>query len=349
MILRRYPVTAFFLLLGLSGLGFHLFMHKATAWVNEIWFDHVECRMVQDRTSLKPAPGGRLFGMYRPELPWDYARYYTVADSLQVQPRIVSWYQPWGESKNGEFKTEAVENALEKGLTPMITWEPWTNDFKGHEKDSSGNLAGVIAGDFDPYIRRWARSVARVHRPIFLRPLHEMGNPWYSWTMPHGNSPEMIAESWRHIVRIFREEGAKNAAFVWTPHIAADTMAWPGNDWVDWVGLDIFNYGTLAERGQWMDFAGLAGPMIAAVERFGKPIMLAEVGSSESGGNRRDWWIQAFEQIQQFPQVRALVIFDNPACNNTTGIPIDWGFTQTPELLPALAPLARKAGFPAPQ
>lgn len=344
--IRRFPVLFFVLFLAASGLAYELFMHRATALVNELWFDHVECRLVEDRATLKPLPGVRLFGLYRPELPWDFVRYYTLSDSLQVRPQIVSWYQSWGEGKEHEFKSDAVEKALDKGLTPMVTWEPWLSSFKGHEKDSSGNLAGVISGDFDPYIRRWARAVARVHKPIFLRPMHEMGNPWYSWTMPHGNTPEMIAESWRHIVRIFREEGAKNAAFVWTPHIAADTMAWPGNDWVDWVGLDIFNYGTMAEKGKWLDFAGLTAPMLSAVESYGKPVMLAEVGSSAAGGDRRDWWIDAFKQLPRFPQVRALVIFDNPACNNTTGIPVDWGFTQTPGILSSLAPLAPGAGFP---
>jgi hypothetical protein len=331
---RRYPVLSFLAFLVLSALVYRAVAHRVTAFVNNQLFWHFESRMVEDRSRLRPAPGVRWLGMYRPELPWDYARYYTVAESLQTTPTIVSWYQAWGETEDAEFKTEAVEHVLAKGLVPMITWEPWTGTFKGHEKDTSGGLADLVGGAFDPYIRRWARAVARVHKPVFLRPLHEMGNPWYSWTMPHGNSPAMIAESWRHIVRIFREEGARNAAFVWTPHIAADTLAWPGNEWVDWVGLDLFNYGTMAEKGKWQDFSSLAIPM------------LAEVGSTAYGGDRRDWWVDAFRQLPHFPQVRAVVIFDNPACTNTTGVPVDWGFTQTPGIIPALAPLSGPAGFP---
>jgi len=346
-VIRRHPLVFFILSLVLSGFVYQQVMHKATYWVNERWFDLVERRFVQDRAALAPANGTRWFGMYRPEVPWDYSRYYTVADSLHTQPKIVSWYQSWGEGEENEFKSEAVEKAMEKGLVPMITWEPWTSTFKGHSRDTSGNLAQVIDGDFDAYIHRWARSVARVRKPIFLRPLHEMGNPWYSWTMPHGNTPEMIAEAWRHIVRIFRDEGAVNAAFVWTPHIAADTLAWPGKEWVDWVGLDIFNYGTMAEKGHWIDFSGVVGPLLAAVEPLGKPVMLAEVGSSAAGGDRRDWWIDAFRQLPKYPGVKALVVFDNPACTNTTGIPVDWGFTQTPGILRSLAPLAASAGFPA--
>ena len=345
--IRKHPLVFFLLWLVVSGIVYGAFMHKATHWVNERWFDLVERRFVQDRSALLPEAGARWFGMYRPELPWDYARYYTVADSLRTEPKIVSWYQSWGEGEDGEFKTEAVEKVLEQGLVPMITWEPWISAFKGHAGDTSGNLAHVIDGDFDLYIRKWARAVARVHKPILLRPLHEMGNPWYSWTMPHGNSPQMIAESWRHLVRIFREEGAVNAAFVWTPHIAADTLAWPGKEWVDWVGLDVFNYGTMAERGNWIDFSGIVGPLLAAVEPLDRPVMLAEVGSSSAGGDRRDWWIDAFRQLPKFPSVRAVVVFDNPACTNTTGIPVDWGFTQTEGILPALAPLAAQAGFPA--
>lgn len=346
--IRRHPVTAF--LSGLMALGavYFLLAHKATALVNELWFDHVECRMVEDRAQLKPLGGRRLFGLYRPELPWEYSRYYPVTDSLQVDPQIVSWYQSWGDGKEQEFKTEAVEKVLEKGLTPMITWEPWTTSFAGHENDTGASLGHIVAGEFDPYLRRWARSVARVHKPVFLRPFHEMGNAWYLWGVPHGNTPEMLAEGWRHVVRIFREEGARNAAFVWTPHIAADTMAWPGDEWVDWIGLDVFNYGTMAVKGTWMDFNGLLIPQLNAVRRFRKPVMLAELGTSAAGGDRRDWWIDAFRRLPEHPDVRAVVVFDNPACSNTTGIPVDWGFSQTPGILAALRPLGAAAGFQLP-
>lgn len=343
--IRRHPFASFLLVLLVSGLAYARFMHKATAWVNERWFQLVERRLVVDRSTLAPASGERWFGMYRPELPWDYARYYTVAESLGVSPRIVSWYQSWGETAEGEFKSEAVGNLLEQGLVPLITWEPWTGTFAGHAKDTSGNLAQVLSGDFDGYIRGWAKAVARARKPILLRPLHEMGNPWYSWTMPHGNSPEMIAESWRHIVRIFREEGAVNAAFVWTPHIAADTLAWPGDEWVDWVGLDVFNYGTLAVNGHWADFSAVVGPLLAATESRNKPVLLAEVGTSSAGGDRRDWWVDAFRQLPKYPRIRAVVAFDNPACSNTTGIPVDWGFTTSEGILAALSPLTGLAGF----
>jgi hypothetical protein len=343
--IRKHPFASFLLVLLASGLAYALLMHRATAWVNERWFDLVERRFVVDRSTLKPEPGERWFGMYRPELPWDYARYYTVAESLGVRPRIVSWYQSWGETPESEFKTEAVEKLLGKGLVPLITWEPWTSTFAGHARDTSGNLAQVMNGDFDGYIRTWARAVARVHKPILLRPMHEMGNPWYSWTMPHGNTPDMIAESWRHIVRIFREEGAVNAAFVWTPHIAADTLAWPGDEWVDWVGLDVFNYGNMAVNGNWIDFAGVVGPLLAATDSRHKPVLLAEVGSSAAGGDRKDWWVDAFRQLPKYPRIRALVVFDNPACSNTTGIPVDWGFTQSEGILSTLAPLTSPAGF----
>jgi len=321
---RRHPVVGFFLILVLSALAYGILVHHLEGWARNAWFQEVTRRLVVDRSALsfRDGPG---FGMYRPEFPWNLERYQKLSDSLGVDGRIVSWYQSWGDGPESEFKDEAVNKVLGRGQVPMITWEPWTTAFQGHRGDTVGSLTRLVAGDFDPYIRRWARAVAKVHQPILLRPLHEMGNPWYLWSMPHGNSPETIAESWRHIVRIFREEGAKNAAFVWTPHIVADTMAWPGAEWVDWIGLDVFNYGTLSEGGHWLGFQQLLVPQLTAVRDLGRPVMIAEVGTSDDGGDRSDWWRDAFQRLPQEPEIRAMVIFDDPACMNTTGFPVNWG------------------------
>jgi len=345
---RRSPVVS-----GVVGLGvllaFYLLVVKSVAKMcGEIWYRQVECRLVEDQASILPPHGERLWGMYRPELPWNYRRYYTIADSLGAVPTILSWYQSWGDGPDHEFKTEATERSADAGLVSMITWEPWLSDFRrGAVLEPDSCLLHVIQGDFDVYIRSWARAVVRSRKPVLVRPMHELGNPWYAWTSPHGNSPKIQIEAWRHIVTIFREQGARNAAFVWTPYDALDTLAWPGREWVDWVGLDIFNYGSMARGNDWVDFKRLLEHQLEPVKHFGKPVILAEVGTTGYGGSRTDWWRDAILSLGggAFPEVRAVVIFDNPACVNSTGIPVDWGFTSADGVLPILRPLMAPAGF----
>lgn len=351
-VLRRSPVL--WGLVGLSSLGFaYVSVTKTVShFAREAWYRQVECRLVEDHASLVPPRGKRLWGMYRPELPWSHERYYTIADSLSVDPRIVSWYQSWGDGSEHEFKSEAVDRIDRAGVVSMITWEPWLSDFR-HDAvlDPESSMVLVARGDYDRYIRSWARAVVRSRKPILIRPLHELGNPWYGWSSPHGNSPAIQIAAWRHIVDLFRAEGARNAAFVWTPYDALDTLSWPGREWVDWIGLDIFNYGTMEERNAWVDFRTLLAHQLEPVKHFGKPVILAEVGTTNYGGDRSDWWRDAIASLRDgaFPEVRAFVVFDNPACRNTTGIPVDWGFGRTKDVLSAMRPLMADAGFMPPR
>ena len=153
-ILRRSPVVS-----GVAGLAglllFYAVVVKSAAHLcGEIWYRQVECRLVEDHASIVPPRGQRLWGMYRPELPWNYRRYYTIADSLGVVPTILSWYQSWGDGSDHEFKSEAIDRSTDAGLVSMITWEPWLSAFHhGAVLDPDSCLVHVIDGEFDAYIR----------------------------------------------------------------------------------------------------------------------------------------------------------------------------------------------------
>lgn len=349
-VLRRSPVT--FGVVGLAGLfGVYVVGFKTASRLGrELWYRQVECRLVEDHAPIVPPRGQRLWGMYRPELPWTYDRFFAIADSLGVRPSITSWYQSWGDREEHEFKGEAVEQASRAGLVSLVTWEPWLSSFRhGSVLDPESSMVLVAEGRYDAFIRSWARSVVRSRKPILVRPLHELGNPWYGWSTPHGNAPDIQIRAWRRIVDLFREEGARNAAFVWTPFDALDTLAWPGREYVDWIGLDVFNYGTMTEGGTWLGFRELLDHQLGPVKKYGKPVILAEVGTSGHGGSRTDWWRDMFVALQggSYPEVRAVVVFDNPAWMNTTGIPEDWGFGRADGVLPVLRPLLPGAGFAA--
>ncbi|MCB9497336.1 MAG: hypothetical protein H6686_10675 [Fibrobacteria bacterium] len=346
--LRRNPLT--FGLFALAGLVVvYLTVFKTASRLGkELWYRQVECRLVEDHAQVVPPRGRRLWGLYRPELPWDYARYYTIAESLGVRPGVASWYQSWGDGSEHEFKDEAVTKAHRAGLLPMVTWEPWLSAFRhGAVLDPESSLVTVAEGRFDGFIRGWAREVVRSRRPILIRPMHELGNPWYGWSSPHGNAPDIQIAAWRRIVDLFREEGARNAAFVWTPFDGLDTLAWPGREYVDWIGLDIFNYGTMAENGAWVGFRRLLEHQLEPVKKYGKPVILAEVGTSSHGGSSTDWWRDMVRALADgaFPEIRAVVVFDNPAWTSTTGIPVDWGFTHSDGALRTMRPGMVRSGF----
>ena len=112
---------------------------------------------------------------------------------------------------------------------------------------------------------------------------HEMNGPWYSWGYGHVPPPTFVA-AWRHIVTLFRAEGADNVTWLWT--LQADEKGtgpvaswWPGAQYVTWVGIDgYYRYPS-------DNFASVFGTTIDQVRAFtGKPILLSETAVGPDAG-----------------------------------------------------------------
>lgn len=83
--------------------------------------------------------------------------------------------------------------------------------------------------------------------PVIFRPYHEMSGGWFWWGAEHCTPQDYIA-LWRETIDRLRERGVHNI-------IVAYSMAdyenqeefgalYPGDDYVDIVGFDIYHYGT---------------------------------------------------------------------------------------------------------
>jgi beta-mannanase len=234
---------------------------------------------------------------------------------------ILHWYAIWGGWKR-EFSRADLEAVGNRGSLPMITWEPWASQ----PNDPAWSLRnGILSGKHDAYIAGWAQGLAAYGRPVLLRFAHEMHNQTYPWALGvNGNTAADYVAAWRKVHSIFRQQGATNVLWVWNPNTLGDRPSsayddlyrslYPGDAYVDWFGLDIFNTGPVLDWGApyWRSFTAALAPPYEALRRIGtKPIVLAEVGSTETGGNKATWITDAYtRELAQFPQVRAIAWFD---------------------------------------
>ena len=92
-----------------------------------------------------------------------------------------------------------------------------------------------------------------------------MNGYWYHWGYQH-TSPAVFVAAWRHIVTLFRQQGADDVTWLWTTNIIDAKGGipdpapwWPGEQYVTWIGIDGYYY-----RPSWT-FASLFGPTIKAV------------------------------------------------------------------------------------
>lgn len=239
--------------------------------------------------------------VYSADHPGRLSRY---ARTVGREPVIVSSYKSWGLEP---FPRDEMEDVWNHGAVPLVTWEPWTYT----ERPIS--LRGIAAGRYDRYVHRVGRSAAAWGRPILVRFAHEMNGDWYPWGRGRdGNTPRIYRKAWKRLVRVFRTEGASNVEWVWTPNVNNGSYPFaqyfPGDEWVDWVGLDGFNWGT---DGQWRSFTEIFGPSYEALGRLStRPMIVAETASNESGGDKAAWVASALRrEIPRFSRIRGVVWF----------------------------------------
>jgi hypothetical protein len=212
----------------------------------------------------------RYLGVYEPDAPGSYVGIDQFAKAIGRQPNLVSYYSPWLEP----FQVRFASSAAKHGAVTLVQLDP-----------TSVSLANVAEGRYDPYLRSYAIAVKKFGTQVILSFCHEMNGAWYSWGYTH-TSPAVFVAAWRHVVNVFRSEGARNVTWLWTVNIISSTNNipspapwWPGRSYVTWVGIDGYYYGP-----SWR-FDSTFGPTIAAVRDLtAAPVLVAETGASTSAG-----------------------------------------------------------------
>jgi beta-mannanase len=143
---------------------------------------------------------------------------------------------------------------------------------------TGASITKIAAGGYDSYLRSYAGSVRRFGRPVVIGFGHEMNAPWYSWGYGQVATSAFVA-AWRHIVTLFRDQGASNVTWLWTlqadePGTGPIASWWPGSQYVTWVGIDGYYYRPSDT------FASVFGKTITQVRILtGKPVLLSETAA----------------------------------------------------------------------
>jgi hypothetical protein len=219
------------------------------------------------RASLAAAPASYL-GVYEAGPPHAYQPVADFAKAAGRQPNLVGYFSGWTE----RFAASFARTARGHGSVTLVQIDP-----------TFASLPAIAAGAYDGYLRSYADSVRDFGDPVVIGFGHEMNAPWYSWGYRHVPPATFIA-AWRHIVTLFRGQGADNVTWLWT--INADLSStgpaaswWPGAQYVNWVGIDGYYYRPSDT------FARVFGKTIDQVRAFSaKPVLLSETAVGPDAG-----------------------------------------------------------------
>ncbi len=241
-----------------------------------------------------------LVGAYVPAGFWnDLSGLRHLEQSVGGRFDIGHWYTSW----DYPYDPEPVDDLLAEGRIPVVSWQ------------SLGTTVGAIAdGAHDDYIRNWARQAAAAPGVLYVRPFPEMNGDWVPW---HGD-PEGLKAAWRHLARIFDEEGASNVRWVFSPNVRDEpNEAWnamenyyPGHEYVDVLALDGYNWGSTRSHIGWRSFEDIFAEGYDRIVALGpQPFWVAEVASAERGGDKGRW-IQEMLASTSFGRLEAIIWFN---------------------------------------
>jgi beta-mannanase len=232
--------------------------------------------------------------------------------SFGTDPASWTLWSTWGNSSSREFPLAKAQALDEMGVTPMIWWEP----MRVRESCDYARHTRIANGRYDRYIKRWARTAKQVHGTVLVRWAQEINGKFFPWGSRPGNRCGNTARSfkaaWRHIVRLFRNVGARNVRFVWSVSNAKNCRPapcnqykpyFPGNRFVHYVGFSTFNWGD-----PWTSMDAGVGKTYPKLRQFTrKPVIVIEVASNSEGGNKAEWIRQGYPAVyNRFAGVRGI-------------------------------------------
>jgi hypothetical protein len=153
-----------------------------------------------------------------------------------------------------------------------------------------GTLAIGATGAYNTYFVKLAQAlVAAGDAGAFLRLGWEFDGSWYAWNALTPAAEANYAAYFQQIVTAMRSVPGEAFSFVWNPDAAAFTTpgysvaaAYPGNAYVNYIGLDAYDQSWSAPLTPANAWASTTLPALTAAQNFaatqGEPIALCEWG-----------------------------------------------------------------------
>jgi len=221
------------------------------------------------RPPAQTAPSGPIeLGVFEPG---EWASYQPVARFADVtghRPSIVLIYSGWPEP----FQTRFANLVHAHHAEPFVQMEP-----------VGASLQAIAGGKYDRYLKTYAGQVRAFGHPVIVSFAAEMNGSWYAWG--YGHTPAwLFVAAWRHVVGVFRAQGARNVTWLWTVNSVTVPSGplrewWPGAGYVSEVGIDGYFFRTTDT------YASVFGITIAQVRALtSDPILVSETAVGPVAG-----------------------------------------------------------------
>ena len=192
------------------------------------------------------------------------------------------------------------ESLKSNSQTLIVFWEPYEI-----------SLDGILSGDSDLYIKQFSEASKKYGEPIILVPFHEMNGEWNPWSGVAGdNTPTKVILAWRRAHKFFEDAGNVKWGWAVNHESVPDTKGnaienyYPGDEYVDYVGVDGFNFGE-----PWQTYSEIFSSALDKLRAYKKPIYIFSMASAE-GPKKPDWIKDALLEINSDKDIEGWLWFN---------------------------------------
>ncbi|MEM1260114.1 MAG: glycosyl hydrolase [Bacteroidota bacterium] len=203
--------------------------------------------------------------------------------------------------------TQLIQRAHESGGIITLSWHPDNPMTKKSAWDPTSAVSEILEGGLlHPKYQAWVTKVAEFMQglntkkgksiPVVFRPFHEMNGSWFWWG--HGNcTPEEFQLLWKQTYELLTQTyNVHNLLFCYSSDAVKDEAEYlrfyPGDDYVDILGMDLYHKGTTEE------YMALLEDNLSLLAQVGKqknkPYAMTEGGLNMIPVN--DWWTNVLDK-----------------------------------------------------
>lgn len=271
----------------------------------------------------------------------------NIEQKIENNFDIVLMYNHLGE----ELNIEGINTMVAKNKTIEFTLQ--TCHANNERLFGYTPMFDIIDGKKDDQIINLANQLKQLDTQILFRLNNEMNSDWTSYSgIITLSDPELYIAVWQRIYNIFEQQGVNNCIWIYNPNDNNfppcpwnNYLAYyPGNDYVDMIGVTGYNTGTyyFASRGEiWREFETIYDEINEKYQPiFNKfPWIITEFATSSVGGDKPGWITNMFNAIDKYPNIKAMVWFSfadyDPDVPGNTQVSRPYWLDETPESLEA--------------
>ena len=268
-----------------------------------------------------------------------YANFDAAAPLSGAKPILPGWRETWD---------------IQNGRIPLISW-------------GGADVDEIVGGKYDAAIDAAAGRLQALGAPFYLRWFWEPDGTRSS-KASLSKTPQKYIAAWRYIHDRFAKDGNTNAVWVWCPvsldfyppagQTSSDpTLApnhainpvgaqpyYPGDDVVDWICADGYNWAPNKSGTRYESFQELFQAFYNWALPHNKPLMVGETGVQENNPGDKAKWINAMHVslMQHYPNIVAWLYFDT---QNANGLANEWWLESSPESYQAWKDMAADPYF----